>query len=141
MTVDSRTARFAIYGALGLASELVFTGVKDAASTHGGSVRGHTSAWMFPVYGLAQPLFEPVHDVMRGRVSAPVRALVYAVGFTGIEYASGRLFRLALGAAPWDYAHARWNLDGLIRADYAPVWAAAGLALERVHDALTGRRS
>jgi hypothetical protein len=29
----------------------------------------------------------------------------------------------------------------LIRADYVPLWAATGLALERVHDALTGRRS
>jgi uncharacterized membrane protein len=141
MRVGSRAVRFAVYGGLGLAAELVFTGAKDAFRTRGRSVRGRTSAWMFPVYGLAQPLFEPAHDAMRGRVPAPVRALVYAAGFTGIEYASGRLFRLALGETPWDYSHVRWNLDGLIRADYVPLWAAAGLALERVHDALAGRRS
>jgi hypothetical protein len=29
----------------------------------------------------------------------------------------------------------------VIRADYVPLWAAAGLALERVHDALSGRRA
>jgi uncharacterized membrane protein len=92
---------------------------------------------MFPVYGLAQPLFEPVHEAMRGRLPAPVRAAVYAAGFATVEYASGRVFRLLLGRAPWDYSHARWNLDGLVRADYVPLWALAGLGLERVHDALT----
>ncbi len=133
----SRLGRFALYGALGLATEVVFTGAKDLWRTGGRRFRGHTNPWMFPVYGIAQPLFEPVHDLMRGRVPAPVRALVYAAGFTAVEYASGRVLRAARGDAPWDYSHARWNLDGLIRADYAPLWAMAGLGLERVHDALT----
>jgi len=47
------------------------------------------------------------------------------------------VLRLALGEAPWDYSHARWNLHGLVRAEYVPLWALAGLGLERVHDALT----
>jgi uncharacterized membrane protein len=127
-----------VYGALGLATELVFTGLKDLVASGGRTFRGRTSPWMFPVYGLAQPLFEPVHDALRARAPAPLRAAVYAAGFTAVEYASGRAFRRVLGRAPWDYAHARWNLDGLVRADYAPLWALAGLGLERVHDALTG---
>jgi len=135
--VRSRLARFAVYGSLGLATEVVFTGLKDLIRTGGRSLRGHTSPWMFPVYGLAQPLFEPVHAALRGRAPAPVRALVYAAGFTAVEYASGRVLRLALGEAPWDYSHARWNLHGLVRAEYVPLWALAGLGLERVHDALT----
>lgn len=133
----SRLGRFVVYGALGLATELVFTGLKDLVRARGRRFQGHTSPWMFPVYGLAQPLFEPAHDAMRGRVPAPLRALAYAAGFTAVEYASGRVLRASLGRAPWDYSHARWNLDGLIRADYAPLWALAGLGLERVHDALT----
>ena len=94
---------------------------------------------MFPVYGLAQPLFEPVHDAIRVRLPAPVRACVYAVGFSTVEYASGHVFRRTLGRAPWDYSHARWNVHGLVRADYLPLWGLAGLGLERVHDALVGR--
>jgi len=137
----SRLVRFAAYGALGLATEIVFTGLKDLARSGGRSFRGHTSPWMFPVYGLAQPLFEPAHDALRGRAPAPVRAAVYAAGFTAVEYAGGRVFRLALGRAPWDYSHTRVNLHGLIRADYAPLWALAGLGLERVHDALTRDRT
>jgi uncharacterized membrane protein len=134
-----RLGRFAVYGALGLVTEIVFTGIKEALLTGGRRVRGKTSPWMFPVYGLAQPLFEPVHDVVRERLPAPLRAGVYAAGFTAVEYASGYVFRRALGQAPWDYSHARWNLHGLVRADYLPLWGLAGLGLERVHDALVGR--
>lgn len=124
--ITTRPARFAVYGLAGLAAELAFTGA-----------RGHprTSLWMFPVYGLAQPLFEPVHDALRSRPSA-VRAVAYAAGFSAVEYASGRVLRRLRGAAPWDYSHARWNLDGLVRAGYAPVWALTGLGFERLHDLL-----
>ena len=90
---------------------------------------------MLPVYGLVQPLFEPLHDRLRSR-PALVRAAVYAGGFTTIEYASGRLLRAIRGDAPWDYPHARLNLHGLVRPGYLPVWAAAGLGLERIHDRL-----
>ena len=90
---------------------------------------------MLPVYGLAQPLFEPAHDALRARPLA-VRAAAYAAGFSAVEYASGSVLRRLRGAAPWDYSHARWNLHGLVRADYAPVWALAGLGFERLHDLL-----
>jgi uncharacterized membrane protein len=90
-----------------------------------------------PVYGLAQPLFEPVHDRLRER-SAAVRAAAYGVGILGVEYASGRVLRRLLGAAPWDYGRRRFAVDGLIRLDYFPLWAAFGLGLERFHDSLVG---
>jgi Putative ABC-transporter type IV len=121
-------SRVVVYGLAGLAVELAFTGLRG---------RPRTSAWMFPVYGLAQPLFEPAHDALRAR-PLPVRAAAYAAGFTSAEYASGRLLRLLRGSAPWDYSHARRHLHGLVRADYAPLWALYGLALERLHDRLAG---
>jgi hypothetical protein len=96
------------------------------------------SPWMFPVYALARPLFEPFHERLRGRPFA-MRAAAYAVGITAVEYASGRVLRQLNGSAPWDYSHARVHLDGLVRADYLPAWAAFGLGLERLHDALAGR--
>jgi len=39
-------------------------------------------------------------------------------------------------AVPWDYSHARLGIDGLVRLDYLPLWAAYGLGLERLHDLL-----
>ncbi len=139
MVVRSRAARFAVYGALGLCGELAFTSLNGYLRDRGAGFRGRTSPWMFPVYGLVQPLFEPAHDAMRDRVPAALRAALYAAGFLAVEYASGRALRRLRGAAPWNYSGARWNVDGLVRMDYGPVWAAAGLALEPVHDLLTGR--
>ena len=91
---------------------------------------------MLPVYGGAHLLFEPVHDALRTR-SPLLRACAYGAGFTAWEYAAGRVLRAARGAAPWDYSHARANVGGLIRSDYVPLWASAGLVYERLHDALT----
>ncbi len=91
---------------------------------------------MFPVYGLAQLAFEPVHDALRAQPTG-LRASAYGAGFTAVEFAAGRGFRTLRGTAPWDYSRARLHLDALVRADYVPLWACAGLAFERLHDALT----
>jgi uncharacterized membrane protein len=90
---------------------------------------------MLPVYGGAQLAFESVHEALREQ-PALRRACAYGVGFTCVEYVSGRTLRALRGRAPWDYSHARIQLHGLIRADYVPVWACAGLAFECLHDAL-----
>lgn len=58
-----------------------------------------------------------------------------------VEYATGSLLRRLIGEAPWDYSDAAMQVDGLVRLDYLPLWAAAGLAAERLHDALQGRPS
>lgn len=133
------TPRFVVYGALGWCAEVVFTGVTNLVRERDPRLPGTTSLWMLPIYGLARPLFEPAHDLLRDRLPAPARAGIYAAGFMTVEYATGRLLRALVGRAPWDYSHARLSVDGLTRLDYAPLWAAAGLALERVHDRLTGR--
>jgi hypothetical protein len=90
-----------------------------------------------PVYGLALPLFEPLHDRIRHR-PLPLRAALYGAGIMAVEYGSGRLLRRLVGAAPWDYGDARFAIDGVVRLDYLPLWAALGLGLEHLHDALVG---
>jgi hypothetical protein len=126
--------RAAVYGLAGCFAELIFTACSSVARTR--QFHPRTSPLMLPIYGLTQPLFEPVHQAMRGRVPPCGRALIYGSGFHLAEYVSGRLLRRLLGRAPWDYSNARWQLDGLIRFDYFPLWAAAGLMTERLHDIL-----
>jgi hypothetical protein len=75
--IDRPLGRFAAYGLLGWCGEVAFTGVHDFIKTRDPRLPSRSSLWMFPIYGLLQPLFEPLHDAMRGRVSAPVRAAVY----------------------------------------------------------------
>jgi uncharacterized membrane protein len=121
-------ARFAVYGITGWAVDSLFVAMRTGR-------RRPSSLLNVPVYGLAQPLFEPVHDRLR-RSRLLVRAAVYGTGILGVEYATGRLLRRATCSAPWDYGQARSAIDGLVRIDYLPLWAAFGLGLERVHDAL-----
>jgi len=135
----TKRGRFVSYGLTGWCAEVLFTGIHDFIRTHDTRLASRSSLWMFGVYGLMQPMFEPLHDSMRGRVPAPVRGAVYAVGFMTTEYATGWLLRKALGHAPWDYTYSRRHLHGLVRPDYFPMWAAAGLAMEPLHDLLTGR--
>lgn len=125
------------YGLAGCLLELLFTGLTGLR--HHPAHRPRTSPLMFPIYALMLPFFEPAHDWMRGRLTGPLRALAYGAGFTTIEYASGKILRLLAVAAPWDYRHARLHVDGLVRADYVPLWAIAGLAAERLHDRLMRR--
>lgn len=137
--VPTRLGRFVAYGLIGWCGEVVFTGLHDFARYRDNRLPSRTSLWMFPVYGLLQPMFEPLHDSMRGRFPAPLRGAAYAVGFFAVEYSSGVFLRTLLGRPPWDYTYAKRHIGGLIRLDYAPLWALAGLALEPVHDRLTGR--
>lgn len=130
--------RFVIYGLLGWCGEIVWTAAREKITRRqrGWNLRGTSYLWMFPIYGLIAPLYEPAHNLVRAW-GWPARGLVYALGFFAVEYAAGWLLRRLVGTCPWDYTkHSRWHVRGLIRLDYAPVWFLAGLALERVHDFL-----
>lgn len=144
--------RFFLYGALGWCAEILWTAVYEVVTgtrKHPTDVRvrvpmtpperwrlaGHTYLWMFPFYGLGGLAFEPCHEAVRGW-AWPLRGVCWMVLVFAVEYVTGRALRRATGRCPWDYSYARWNVDGVIRLDYAPVWFCFGLLLERVHDAL-----
>jgi uncharacterized membrane protein len=125
-------ARFLAYGLAGWAVDSLYV------FAHTGR-RRPSQLVNVPIYGLAQPLFEPVHDRLRDRPLA-ARAAAYGAGILVVEYASGRVVRRLLGSVPWDYRDARFAVDGLVRLDYFPLWAAFGLGLERLHDLLAAPR-
>ena len=126
--LNRRGARFLAYGLAGWTVDSLFVWAHTGRRRPSGLLN-------VPVYGLAQPLFEPVHDLMRRRPLV-LRAAVYGAGALGVEYASGRLLRRLVGSVPWDYGDTRFGIDGLVRLDYLPLWAAYGLGLERLHDLL-----
>ena len=129
--------RFVLYGLLGWSAEIVWTAATDLVRSgqRDWRLRGYTSLWMFPIYGLVAPLYEPAHDLFR---SWPwvARGLLYLLGIWAVEYATGWLLRRLTGKCPWDYSHLRGHLHGLVALEYAPVWFLFGLALEPVHDFL-----
>lgn len=63
--------------------------------------------------------------------SVLVRGSVYAGGIFLTEYLSG-MFLKKRGLCPWDYSHAKLNVNGVIRLDYAPVWFLTGLLYEKL---------
>ncbi len=137
-----RAERALAYGLLGWSTELVFTAAQNLLhkQTRSPHLQGHSYLWMPPIYGLCAVLYEPLHDRLR-TVPTAQRAAVYAAGIIGVEYVTGRLIECVAGVIPWDYTgRSRFQVHGATRLDYAPLWAAAGIALEPVDDALRSLR-
>lgn len=127
--------RFLAYGVAGSIAEALFTSAVASAGAGRIVRRGPSTPLMLALYGLALPIFEPVHDRVRSR-PAWQRAAVYAGGILTVEAISGLAWRRWTGRVPWEY-RSGLAVAGVTRLDYAPAWALVGLAAERLHDALT----
>ncbi|KOA18568.1 hypothetical protein CLHOM_34700 [Clostridium homopropionicum DSM 5847] len=125
--------RFIIYGFAGLCMEVFFVGFLSLLKGDFNMV-GHTSIWMFPVYGSAV-LLEYVHEYLRP-FSIIVRGGIYTLLIFMAEFFSGWIFQNVLGVYPWDYTGSPFSVYGLIRLDYAPAWFLVGLIFEKLHDRL-----
>ena len=118
--------KFVLFGAAGLMMEVFWTGMgslinKDRRAT------SKTSIWMFFIYGATAFMTPLIHVIQ----PFPwfIRGLVYAAAIFLIEYTAGITMKAAK-MCPWDYSHTRYNVHGVIRLDYAPVWVAVGLIKE-----------
>lgn len=90
---------------------------------------GQTSIIMFPIYGMAS-LLAPVGRIIKNR-NVIVRGSFYTCMIFATEYITGRFLKKK-GICPWDYSNSKYNIDGVIRLDYAPAWFGAGLFFERL---------
>ena len=85
------------------------------------------------IYGLVV-FMEPLFKQLRGQ-SAIVRGMTYGILIFAIEFFSGTGLK-AVNACPWDYSSAIYNINGLVRLDYYPVWIFVGLVYERIYSFL-----
>ena len=125
----SMLTRFLLYGALGCLMEVFWTGLASLRRKDF-KLSARTSIWMFFIYGLAVFL-EPVFRLLHG-FPLVFRGAFYAGCIFLVEYVTGHLLNFAK-IRPWDYNGCRFNLQGVIRLDYAPAWFVAGLIFERVY--------
>lgn len=117
-------------GVIGWCWEVLYTGLHSLSRPDfDHKLMGRTSLFMFPIYGSAA-LLKPVAGLLR-RKPFWIRGSVYTCLIYGAEYAAGSFLRKHQ-VCPWDYSHARYNYQGLIRLDYAPGWFLLGLLYERV---------
>ena len=121
-----RGKNFIICGLAGWCIEVAFTSF-NAARRKDKKLMGQTSAWMFPIYGMAA-IIGLVYPKIK-HWSAVGRGLLYGLSIMTGEYLSGSLLT-KLGVCPWNYEGCKYSVKGLIRLDFLPLWATAGLFYE-----------
>lgn len=115
-------------GLTGWCMEILFTSL-DSLRKKDYRLKGNTSVWMFPIYGCAAFL-APISRLLQKK-AVWVRGLTYMSLIFSMEYLSGR-FLWKHHMCPWDYQKCRFNINRVIRLDFAPCWFGAGLLFERL---------
>lgn len=90
---------------------------------------GSTSVLMFPIYGFAS-FIKPVYSLIKNK-NVFIRGIIYTVAIFFMEYITGTILKKRK-ICPWDYSMAKFNLNGVIRLDYAPLWFLSGLLFEKI---------
>lgn len=126
-------------GVAGWCMEIVVTSFESIAARDM-RLMGRTSLLMFPIYGMGAFL-GPIScgiDRWIGEAGTLTRKdKFWRHGFSDMvlifcaEYVCGTFLK-ARNMCPWDYSGRMFNIDGLIRLDFAPCWFAAGLLFERI---------
>ena len=128
--------KFILCGMIGWCAEILWTGFHSLINRHFKLI-GHSSLWMFPIYGCAA-FIEPLSNRYRN-FRLPVRGLIYMSYIFIAEFISGTFLK-KFNLCPWDYSASPWNINGVIRLDYAPLWFALGLFYENLFKLLHTKR-
>ena len=115
-------------GICGWCLELLWTSL-HSLSRPDSKMIGHSSVWMFPIYGMAA-IIGPLSRKLKNQNIA-LRGMLYMNGIFTMEYLTGTLLKKH-DLCPWDSSNAPLNFHGVIRLDYAPVWFLTGLLFEKV---------
>lgn len=123
-----RGKNFIICGLTGWCIEVAFTSI-GAIGKKDKKLMGQTSAWMFPIYGMASSI---------GMISPKIahwpilgRGLLYGTAIMTTEYVTGSILS-SFDVCPWSYEGEKYSINGLVRLDYFPFWVAAGLLYEKI---------
>ncbi len=119
---------FLFCGALGWCLEIFWTGLCSLKNKKF-DLLGHSSLWMFPIYGCAC-IIAPLSKLYKN-CSIVFRGLIYMTHIFFGEYAFGSLLKKHQ-MCPWDYSKSKFHINGLIRLDYAPLWFFTGLLYEKL---------
>lgn len=115
-------------GLSGWCMEIFFTALGSLRSRDY-TLKATTSLWMFPIYGSAA-LLKPIFRLMQHKTILQ-RGFTYMGLIFSAEYISGKILKYK-NFCPWDYSRSKWNIQKVIRLDYAPLWFLAGLFFEKI---------
>ena len=122
-----RGKNFILCGLAGWCIEVAFTSL-NALRKKDKKLMGQTSAWMFPIYGLASCIMLVYPKIKHWNMA--LRGLLYGCSIMTVEFLSGSLLK-AIGICPWNYDGCRFSIKGVIRMDFLPLWVTAGLFYEQ----------
>ncbi|MCM1538817.1 MAG: hypothetical protein NC254_10525 [bacterium] len=121
---------FLYCGFLGWITEILFTAC-NTLKRRDYSLKGITSLWMFPIYGLSACLYPIAAFLKKHRVRTSVRGLLYTLCIFMIEFLSGSMLSKRK-RCPWNYYRSPYHVRGVIRLDYAPCWFGFSLLMEKL---------
>ena len=119
---------FVICGLTGWCIEVAFTSA-GALGKKDKKLMGKTSAWMFPIYGMAAVIGEIAPKIAHWPI--PMRGLLYGSAIMAGEYVSGSILT-KFDVCPWSYKGAKYAVNDIVRLDFLPFWMVAGLLFERI---------
>lgn len=117
---------FIAFGIIGMVVEVAFGAIKSLKE-RSYALRGSTSLWTFPIYGLIAIIY-PMIAIRIGSLPWYGRGIVYMVAIYIVEFVAGWLLT-KLTVCPWKYPD-KWSIQGLIYLPYAPLWFGFGLGVE-----------
>ena len=110
--------------------EVFWTGMGSALHKDK-KLTSNPSIWMFPIYATAI-IIEPLCRKLCSRKKGPaIRGMIYSLCIFATEFCSGAFLKKR-GCCPWDYSKAKFNIKGIVRLDYLPVWFVVGLIYEKI---------
>ncbi|XP_061651371.1 transmembrane protein 229b isoform X2 [Phyllopteryx taeniolatus] len=127
----SALSRWYLYAIHGFVCEVMFTACWDFALHRNWKLPGVTSVWALLIYGTCILAIERLFLRLRDRFNVGIRCLIYTLWMYAWELSTGLLLR-RLGACPWDYSKFRYNLMGLVTAEYIVPWFCAAYLVERL---------
>ncbi len=135
--ITSLLLKMFLFACVGVTLEVVFTAFADLPKTKTMRLMGYTYVWMLPIYSMVPILLQFLLPRIEGLI-LPIRLLIYVAILYAVEYTTGWILRKILGACPWEagYQDKQWSVHGLIRLDYAPVWALLCLIFESLYKTL-----
>ena len=117
-------------GILGWCIEIIWTAFHGIKSKNNKFI-GYTSIIMFPIYGLASVIKPISLKLKKMKMPTIIRGIVYSIGIFMVELITGSILKKTNNCT-WDYSDKKYNINGVIRIDYAPLWCIVGVIFEKM---------
>ena len=126
-----------VFACLGVTTEVVFTAFMNLINQTplcgkpSVALAGMSYVWMLFIYGLIPIIGHYSYDKVK-KHNVILRLIIYVTLIYIVEFISGFLLQKITGSCPWHY-ETGWQVMGLIRLDFFPVWALFCWIVERLY--------